>query len=52
MPGSVVNPQKGGELMSTDVNALELLPAQDTEDAGIGFVTGCDLFSYCVQTCN
>jgi hypothetical protein len=38
--------------VSTDVDALELLPAEDSEEVAVGFVTGCDLFSYCVQTCN
>jgi hypothetical protein len=38
--------------VSTDVNALEQLPAQTRDDAGVRFVTACDVFSIiCVQTC-
>ena len=37
--------------MSTDVEALEQLPAQDSDEAAVGFVTGCDVFTYCAETC-
>ena len=38
--------------MSTDVNALELLPAQTRDDGEERFVTACDVFSIiCVRTC-
>jgi hypothetical protein len=38
--------------MSTDVNALELLPAQTRDDGEARFVTACDVFSIiCVRTC-
>lgn len=38
--------------MSTDVNALELLPAQTRDDGEERLVTACDVFSIiCIQTC-
>ena len=38
--------------MSTDVNELELLPAQTRDEGQARFVTACDVFSIvCVQTC-
>ena len=36
--------------MSIDVDALELLPAQESEETKVGFVTGCDLFTFCTAT--
>jgi hypothetical protein len=38
--------------MTTDINALELLPAQTRDDPNERVVTACDVFSIiCVQTC-
>ena len=38
--------------MSTDVNELELLPAQTRDEGKERLVTACDVFSIvCVQTC-
>jgi hypothetical protein len=38
--------------MSTDVSALELLPAQTRDEGGARLQTACDVFSIiCVQTC-
>ncbi|MEU7871708.1 ALQxL family class IV lanthipeptide [Dactylosporangium sp. NPDC049140] len=37
--------------MSTDVDALELLPAEESDETQVGFVTGCDVFTYCFDTC-
>lgn len=36
--------------MSTDVDALELLPADESEEAKPGIITGCDLFTFCIET--
>jgi len=33
--------------MNTDVNALEVLPAQTSDDEEARLVTGCDLATYC-----
>jgi hypothetical protein len=47
------NSRKEVSSMSTDVNALELLPAQIRDDGAARHQTGgCDVFSIiCVQTC-
>jgi hypothetical protein len=37
--------------VSIDVDALELLPAQDGDEAVVGYVTACDYFTYCADTC-
>jgi hypothetical protein len=38
--------------VSTDVNELELLPAQIRDEGGERHITACDVFSIiCVQTC-
>jgi hypothetical protein len=36
--------------MSTDVDALDLLPAEESEEDKARWVTGCDLFTFCTDT--
>ena len=38
-------------VVSTDVEALEQLPAQDSDETAVGFVTTCDVFTICAETC-